>query len=105
MASTEAQVSMATASGSGAGTTIDFTSAKRNVSAVIVPSASLSSGTLLIEASQDGANWVTMRVIDLSERTNYAAHFTGVAFRYWRGNLARSAAGGTVRVTFMEADS
>lgn len=104
MASTSAQATLTTASNAGAGTTVDFTSAKKNVTMVVVPSASLVGGVILVEASQDSTNWVTLRTIDVSARGNYSIHMTGMAFRYWRANIARAVAGGTVTVTFMEAD-
>ncbi|HKZ21155.1 MAG TPA: hypothetical protein VJQ57_13725 [Acidimicrobiia bacterium] len=104
MASTEAQVSMNGVSAVGAGTTVDFTTAKRCVTAVVVPSATLSAGIVLIEASQDSVNWVIEHVIDMSGRSNHSVCSAGVAFRYWRANIARTVGGGTVRVTFMEAD-
>ena len=104
MASTDAQVSLSAGSTAGPGTVVDFTVAKKNVTAVIVPSASLTGGVVLIEASQDNTNWVVVRTVEMSARANFAVHAQGVAFRYWRANIARSVGGGTVRATFMEAD-
>jgi uncharacterized protein YqfA (UPF0365 family) len=104
VASTEAQVSLNAASAAGPGTTVDFTAAKRNVTAVFVPSASLTSGVVLVEASQDGINWVVVRTTEMAGRANFAIHLQGVAFRYWRANVARTVGGGTLRATFMEAD-
>lgn len=104
MASTEAQVSLNAASAAGPGTTVDFTAAKRNVTAVLVPSASLTSGIVLVEASQDNVNWVVLKTVELTARSNFAVPLQGVAFRYWRVNVARSVGGGTLRATFMEAD-
>lgn len=104
MASTEAQVSLDGATAAGPGTTIDFTTAKRNVTVVLIPSASLTSGVALIEASQDSTNWVVVKTVELTGRSNFATHMQGVAFRYWRVNVARTVGGGTLRATFMEAD-
>lgn len=104
MASTTASASLTTASAVGAGTTVDFATAKKNVSAVIIPSASLSAGVVLIEASQDSTSWVVLRTVDVTAREAYAVHVQGVAFRYWRASVIRTVSGGTVRVTFMEAD-
>lgn len=104
MASTTASASLALASGVASGATVDFTTAKKNVTAVIVPSKSLVDGVVTIEASQDGTNWVVMRVVPLEGRENYAVHEQGVAFRYWRASVVRALSDGTVRVTFMEAD-
>jgi hypothetical protein len=105
MASVTAQVSLDDVSAAGAGTTVDFLTAKRNVSVVLVPSGAPTTGLVYIEVSMDGSNWAIVRTIELSGRTNYAASFTGVAFRYWRANIARTVAGGAVRAAFMEADS
>lgn len=104
MASTDAQTTLTAASAAGPGTTIDFTTAKRNVTMVVAPSGKLSSGVVLVEASQDNTNWVVLRTVDMADRDAYAVVLTGLAFRYWRANVARTLVGGTVRATFMEAD-
>lgn len=105
MASATQQVSLDGVSAAGAGSTVDFLTAKRFVSAIVVPSAALSSGIVTFEVSMDGANWAVVRVVEIAARENYAISFSGMAFRYWRASIARTAAGGTVRVAFMEADS
>lgn len=104
MASTDAQVSLNDVGAAGAGTTVDFTTAKRNVTMVIIPSASLTAGVVLMEASQDSTNWVVLRTVDVTARGNYSVTSSGGAFRYWRANVARTLGGGTVDVTFMEGD-
>lgn len=104
MASTAASTSLSTGASVGAGNTVDFTMAKKNVTAVIVPSRAMTDGVVAIEASQDNTNWVVVRVVALEGRGNYAVHEQGVAFRYWRASVVRALPDGTVRVTFMEAD-
>lgn len=104
MASTSAQTSLSAVSNAGAGTAVDFSTAKKNVTMVVVPSASLVSGVVHLEASQDNTNWVVLRTVDVTGRSNYSVHVTGAAFRYWRANLVRSVSSGTVTATFMEAD-
>lgn len=104
MASTAASTSLSVGGAVANGATVDFTTARKIVTAVIVPSATLPEGTVAIEASQDNTNWVTVRVVDVTGRENYAVHVQGVAFRYWRASVVRALSGGTVRVTFMEAD-
>lgn len=104
MASTDARVSLNGVSAAGAGTTIDFTTAKKNVTAVLVPSGEIASGVVLVEASQDDLNWVAVRTVEMTGRSNFAVHSQGVAFRYWRANIVRTVGGGTLRATFMEAD-
>lgn len=87
-----------------AGTTIDFLTAKKTVSAAVTPSATLSAGLVTIEVSQDNTNWAVLRTVDLAGKSPFAVNLAGVAFRYWRANVAVALTGGTVRVTFMEAD-
>lgn len=104
MASTLASTSMASGGAVATGSTVDFLTAKKTVTAAITPSATLTDGIITVEASQDNVNWVVVRVVDVSARGNYAVHMQGVAFRYWRASVVRAVSGGTVRVTFMEAD-
>lgn len=104
MASTLAQTSMAGATAAGPGSTVDFLTAKKTVTAVIVVSATLSEGVVTIEASQDNLNWIPLRTCPMTDMQSMAVPLSDVAFRYWRANLAVAAVGGTVRVTFMEAD-
>lgn len=95
---------MAGVSAAGAGSTVDFLTAKKTVTAVVVPSATLSQGTITVEASQDNLVWIALQTVGLAGMPSMAFNLEGVAFRYWRANLVTAAVGGTVRVTFMEAD-
>lgn len=104
MASTIAATSLAGVTTAGAGSTVDFLTAKKNVTAVIAVSAALTEGVVTIEASQDTVRWVTLRVCGMADMESMAVSLSGVAFRYWRASLAAAAVGGNVRVTFMEAD-
>lgn len=104
MASTVPNVSLSAGGGTATGTTIDFLVAKKTVSAAVIPSATLTSGVVSIEVSQDNSNWIVMRMVDLVARAPVAVNIAGVAFRYWRANVVVALTGGTVRVTFMEAD-
>lgn len=104
MASTTAQVTLTNAA-TGTGTTVDFTTAKKTVSVVIVVSGTISSGVLLVEASQDSVNWVPLATVAIDEGRNRGLNFTGQAYRYWRGRVVTDVAGGgRIGVTFMEAD-
>lgn len=106
MASTTAQTSVDAKSTSGPGVTIDFSAAKSNVTAVLAVTGTVTLGLVQVEASQDGTNWVTVHAFDGSTGVNRYRSFSGGAFRYWRGNVARTVAGGgTVTLTFMEADA
>lgn len=104
MASTLAAVSLNNASNAGPGATVDFLTAKKTVTAVVHVSAPLGQGVVTIEASQDASNWVALRTCGMEGMDDMVVSIADVAFRYWRANLAVTAVGGTVRVTFMEAD-
>ena len=103
MASTTAQVSL-NAAASGTGTTIDFTTAKAHVSAVI-SAGTVTDGAVLIEASHDGTVWVELGQVRTLQALNQHFDVSGGAFRYFRARMAKSVTGaGRVTVTFMEAD-
>lgn len=104
MASTLPQVTLSGVTATGAGTTIDFVDARSKVTAVLVPSGTITDGLVAVEASQDNVNWVVLHFFDpLAGNQFYSA--VNCAFRYWRGNVHRAVAGGgAVRATLMEAD-
>jgi hypothetical protein len=103
MASTLAQTTLSGVA-TGAGTTIDFTDARAKVTAVMLPSGTITDGLVALEASQDGLNWVVVHFFDPLGGNQFFSQREG-AFRYWRGNVTRPVAGGgAVRVTLMEAD-
>lgn len=104
MASTLPQSSLSSAT-SGVGSTVDFLTAKKTVTAVAVISGSIVNGNLVIEASQDGTNWVPLAAPALEGLGNRGFSFEGVAYRYWRATVSKDVVGGgRVAVTFMEAD-
>lgn len=104
MASTTAQTSLTNAT-TGVGSTVDFATAKRNVSAVINPSATLTEGVVDVEVSHDGAVWVKRLTLHVSLREGVRSYdFDRGAYRYWRANVKTAVKGGNVTVTFMEAD-
>lgn len=104
MASTTAQVSLTNAT-TGTGTTVDFATAKKTVTAAMVVGGTVTAGVLLVEASQDGTNWIPLGSVAVDEGRNRGISFTGQAYRYWRGRVvADVSGGGRVAVTFMEAD-
>lgn len=104
MASTLAATSMAGVSAAGPGSTVDFLTAKKTVTAVISVSAKLAKGVVTIEASQNNSTWIALRTCAMEDMESMAMSIQGVAFRYWRANLVVAASGGSVTVTFMEAD-
>lgn len=105
MASTDAQASLSTVI-TGTGTTIDFQTAKSRVSGIVRTSGTVNGGSVAIEASHDGTNWVkkaTFLLVDARGAWSYDLQHG--AYRYWRGRVLRNVAGGgNVSVTFMEAD-
>jgi hypothetical protein len=104
MASTTAQVSITNGS-TGTGTTIDFTTAKKTVTAVIVGTGTIQDGQVLIEASQDSTNWVPIQQVAVDQGRNRGVSLNGQAYRYWRASVPKDVAGGgRITVTFMEAD-
>lgn len=104
MASVTPVTSLSTAT-TGNGTTVDFETAKRNVSAVIMTTGTVTAGAVGIQVSHDGTNWVSILDVHLTRRAgNKARDFSAGAYRYWRSVILRNVAGGgTVTVTFMEA--
>lgn len=103
MASASSVASLTNAT-TGTGATVDFTTAKRNVSVVMLPSGTITGGTVAIEASHDGTNWVQALTMHIVLRPgNHAHDVSHGAFRYWRANVLADITGGTVTATFMEA--
>lgn len=104
MAAALTETSLTGATAVGAGTTIDFTVAKLNVSMVIIPTGVVTGGLVAMEASQDGTNWVSHTVIEPMQDVNHGCDNRYGAYRYWRANiLAEIVGGGSVSATFMEA--
>lgn len=105
MASTTAQASIDAKATTQDGTTVDFTTAKSRVSAVLVRSGTITAGLVQVQASHDSTNWVVVHTFDPGIAGNLFWNATSGAFRYWRGSIPRTiSGGGTVSVTFMEAD-
>ncbi len=103
MASTIAQTSLDGKDGVGA--TVDFTDARRNVSAVLSVSGVVAEGVVVVEASQDAVNWVTRHLFPVHEDSVQGYDSMTGAYRYWRASATRPVSGGgTVKVTFMEGD-
>lgn len=104
MASADSLASLTNAT-TGVGTTVDFTTAKRNVSVVVLPGGGITGGTVAVEVSHDGINWVQALVMHIALRPgNHSHDFSHGAYRYWRAAvLADITGGGSVTATFMEA--
>lgn len=103
MASALASTSLTDAT-SGTGSTVDFTTAVRTVSMVVVANGTVRGGLVNMQASHDGTNWVTVGLAHMQGGENFAVNFSGGAYRYWRASVGSAVTGGgTVTATFMEA--
>lgn len=89
----------------GAGATVDFLTAKRNVSIVLLPTGTITGGAVAIEVSHDGTNWTRKLTMHVALRPgNHTYDFCQGAYRYWRANIVIDiTGGGSVSATFMEA--
>lgn len=104
MASTTAVLSLDTKS-AGSGASVDFATAKRNVSAVIFTAGLVTGGVVQVEASQDNLNWVPLAAFATDATRTRGFDSSRGAYRYWRATILDSIrGGGTVSATFMEAD-
>lgn len=94
-----------TAVTTGNGATVDFSTAKSHVAAVVVPSGTIAGGTVGVQASHDGVNWVHMVAVHVALRPGVQSNdFSTGAYRYWRAVVLQDiTGGGTVSATLMEA--
>jgi len=91
------------ASGNISGAAVDGGSARANWTAFAFPTGTLT-GTLTLELSDDGGNWVPSgTTASLTAATNVGLFSTGRAARYARVNLSGAAGTGTVTVRMMAA--
>lgn len=103
MASTTALASL-TNTTTGDGSTVDFLTAKKNVTMVVFTSGLVTEVLVQVQASQDGTNWVPISSVEASVRPR-GVDLSGGAYRYWRASVTKDAlGGGKVSATFMEAD-
>jgi hypothetical protein len=104
MASTTADLSLFDVTAVGPGTVVDYLTAQRDVSMVMVVTGTVTGGLVAMEASQDNTNWVTMYVFGpRTGRNDFHSSVKG-AFRYWRTNVTSAiTGGGSVTTTFMES--
>lgn len=105
MASITGKASLTAASAVGAGATVDFATARNLVSAILSGTGTVTDGVVTVEASHDAVSWVAIN--QFMTRSTASQHFDLVegAYRYFRANIVRAVAGGgSVTVTFMEAD-
>ena len=102
--STTASPTLTTAT-TGNGTTVDFTAARSNVSLFVQPNGTVTSGTVSLQGSHDGVNWVTIATTSMLQTgVNQFLSLDGGAFRWFRGIVSEDVAGGgTVTATLMFA--
>lgn len=104
MPSTTPQAVLTGATGAGAGAAIDFTDAKSRVTMVLVPTGTITSGQVALEASHDNLNWVALYIFDARRTSVQYQTATHGAFRYYRANIIGAiVGGGSVSATLMEA--
>jgi hypothetical protein len=86
------------------GTTVDFASAKANITLAIVPSAGVAGGVVVLQCSQDSTSWVKVGADSaaLAASTNQQISVTG-AWRYARAAVTTIVSGGTVTAKLMAA--
>lgn len=96
-------VTLAGVSANTTGTAVDGGSARSNWSGFAVPTGTLT-GTLTLELSYDGGNWVPSGSTQtITAATNIGIFSTGRAARYARVSLSGVAGSGTVTVNMMGA--
>lgn len=84
----------------GAGTVVDFGSAKSNITLAITASAGVTAGAVALEVSQDNTNW--FRTAPVTQSAPGVTQVNqGGAWRYARGNVTTAITGGTVSATLM----
>lgn len=90
-------------SGNSTGATVDAGSARSNWTVAAFGTGTLT-GTITIELSLDGGNWVSSAAtVSLTAAGSVAAFSTGKAARYARANLTSAAGTGTVTAYMMAA--
>lgn len=85
----------------GTGSTIDFGTAKANITLVITTSAGVSAGACALELSQDNVNFFRRTPVTTATATTVFQDSNVGAFRYARGVVTTNITGGTVSATLM----
>jgi hypothetical protein len=103
--STTANATLTAATAVADGTTVDYTSARSDVTLFIQVNAVVTSGVVALQASQDGTNWVRIASSGaLATGVNQFLTLSGGAFRWFRGSITETVVGGgSVTATLMHA--
>lgn len=88
-------------SATGAGTTVDFGSAKQQFTLVMTTSAGVSAGAVALELSQDNTNFFRVTAVTTNTASTVFESTAAKSFRYARGNVTTAITGGTVSATLM----
>lgn len=87
-------------SSTGASGTVNFGSAKQNITLAITAGAGVSAGAVALEVSQDASNWFRVTPVTQSAQGVTQSNQQG-AWRYARANITTAITGGTVSATLM----
>ena len=99
---TTTAVTSLTAVTTGTGTTVDFGSAKSNITMAIMVVGTVTAGVMGVDLSQDGTNWVSDGTVNLTSNTNTMLNVSAEAWRYARARVTTNITGGaTATCTFM----
>lgn len=88
----------------GNGAAADFEEAKANISMIVIPSGTIALGTVALDVSQDGDDWVQVGITPTILTGTNASLTVNGAWRYARGRVGTNiTGGGSVSATLMEA--
>lgn len=90
----------------GTGDTVDFTTAKAQVSAVLIAKGTVTGGVVLLQGSQDNSTWSNLFWAQVPQTGGVRSHeLPRGAHRYFRARIVTDiTGGGSVDATFMEGD-
>lgn len=99
---TASPVTTLTAATTGTGTAVDFSAARSNITMAIIVTGTVTAGSVALDVSQDGTNWVPDGSVTPVTGTNTMLTVSAEAWRYARGRIATNITGGaTVTCTIM----
>jgi hypothetical protein len=98
---TSAALTTLTAATTGNGTSYDLGAAKANISLAVVVNGTVTSGTVRLEGSHNGTDWILLNTsAALATGVNQDVSKSGVAYRFARGAVGTAVGGGgSVTVT------